>query len=67
MKRKLVIAGSAMLMSLAALAGNNTKATDKSCCNGSKCEKTCSDKCSCPKGSCKPGNCTSKDCTCCCK
>jgi hypothetical protein len=61
MKRKILMAGTAMLIAAAAIAGNSTKT--QSCCSGSKCEKTCSKKCDCGKN-CSPDKCKSKDCTC---
>ena len=64
MKRKMLVAGTAMLMAAAALAGNS-KTTDKSCCSkGSKCESTCSKKCDCSVKNCTPESCKSKDCAC---
>lgn len=62
MKRKILMASTAMLLSLAAIAGNSTK--DKSCCNGSTCVKACSKKCVCDTKKCTPADCKSKTCSC---
>ena len=71
MKRKLVIASSALLLALSALAqsgttANNTK--DKPCCSACTkhcgCDKSCCDKGgNCDKGKCSHENCKSKDCS----
>ncbi|MGP8217792.1 MAG: hypothetical protein ACLQQ4_19660 [Bacteroidia bacterium] len=65
MKRKLLIAGSAMLIALSALAQSGTtdkNTKDKSCC--SACTKKCKcDKSCCTKGSCDKDNCSHKSCS----
>lgn len=55
MKRKILMASTAMLITLAAIAGNSTK--DKSCCNGTCCTKACSHKCVCDSKKCTPATC----------
>ncbi|HWY98316.1 MAG TPA: hypothetical protein VNY36_04440 [Bacteroidia bacterium] len=64
MKRKLVIAGSAMLLALSALAQSGTtknSTNDKACC--STCTKTCGcDKSCCPNGKCDKSKCTHASC-----
>lgn len=62
MKRKILMAGTAMLLSLAAIAGDSTKV--KSCCKGSIYVKTCSKKCVCNSKKCAPETCKSKTCEC---
>jgi hypothetical protein len=63
MKRQILMAGTAMLISLAAIAGNNTKT--KTSCNGSCCTKACTAKCVCDTKKCNPATCKST-CTNCC-
>jgi hypothetical protein len=63
MKLQILMAATAMLISMSAIAGNGTKA--KSCCtNGSTCEKACSKRCACDTKKCTPEMCKSKTCTC---
>jgi len=61
MKRQILMAGTAMLISLAAIAGNNTKM--KTTCNGSCCTKACTSKCVCNTKKCTPATCKSNSCT----
>jgi len=61
MKRKILMAGTVVLIAAAAFAGNSTKTND--CCKGSKCAKACSKKCDCGKN-CSSDNCKTKDCSC---
>ena len=61
MKRQILMASTAMLISLAAIAGNGPK--HKSCCNGSTCVKACSSNCACDK-KCTPETCKSQTCKC---
>ncbi len=69
MKRKLVIAGSAMLIALAALAQTGSKdngAQSGTCCSACtakcKCDKSCCTKGVCDKDKCAHEKCQSKDC-----
>jgi hypothetical protein len=70
MKRHILMATTAMLISMAAFAGNGTKA--KTTCDGNCCKKECATKCTCDKKNCTPENCSkgipsdkSKSCTSC--
>jgi len=60
MKRKLVIAGSAMLLALSALAQNGT--TDKSKKDHTCC-LACTKKCKCDKSCCTNGKCDKDKCS----
>ncbi len=64
MKRKMLMASTAVLIATAALAGNSTK--QQGCCTKSNCEKKCSKNCKCGSD-CTPQSRKSKGCTCCCK
>lgn len=65
MKRKLVLAGSAMMIALAALAQNGTtdkNTKDHTCC--SACTKKCKcDNSCCTKGKCDKSNCSHEACS----
>ena len=67
MKRKLAIAGSAMLLALSALAQSGTTTVntkDKTCCTACtiKCNKSCCTTGKCDKSKCSADKCKAKDC-----
>lgn len=61
MKRKLVIAGSAMLLALSALAQNNGPTNNST--KGQPCCSACTPKCGCDKNCCTNGQCDKSKCT----
>lgn len=65
MKRQILMATTAMLISMAAIAGSGTKAKTTTC-TGNCCTKTaCNAKCVCDTKKCTPATCKSKSCTSC--